>query len=78
MALKDTREGRDVLRPIADRTGLARLRAAMAASDPLDGPFTTGQQLTDYSDDPEFAIPPRKLDDPEQQAGQIARQERQT
>ena len=39
---------------------LDRLRAAMAAT-LLDGPSLTSHQLTDYSDDPEYAIPPRDV-----------------
>src|SRR6266568_378123 len=36
---------------------LATLRRE-AAHDPLEGPFMSGRQLTDYSDDPGFAKPP--------------------
>ena len=42
MALKDTREGRSLLRLFADwDAGLARLRAAMAAEVPADPPEST-------------------------------------
>jgi len=44
---------------LATPESLARLRAAMAAeTSPLDGPSMTGREICDYSDDPEFAIPP--------------------
>jgi hypothetical protein len=32
---------------------------SVAPANPLDGPFLTSRQLTDYSDDPSFAIPMR-------------------
>lgn len=38
----------------------------MTPTDPLDGPFAAGQMLTDFSDDPEFAILlPERADDEE-------------
>lgn len=38
----------------------------MTTADPLAGPFPTGQMLTDFSDDPEFAILlPERADDEE-------------
>jgi hypothetical protein len=32
---------------------------------PLDGPFMTATQLTDYSDEPGYAIPPAPVADVE-------------
>lgn len=39
-------------------------------TDPLNGPFPTGQMLTDFSDDPEFAILPAGHPEQEEEAGQ--------
>lgn len=36
----------------------------MATTTPLDGPFLTGRRLTDYSDEPGYAIlPAERADD---------------
>lgn len=43
----------------------------MTTADPLAGPFPTGQMLTRYDDDPEFAIPVRP-EHPEQKEAERA------
>jgi hypothetical protein len=45
-----------------------------AETDPLAGPFMSAVQLTDYSDDPEFAI---LLPESDGTGGELARIERQ-